>query len=79
MENNVIPDLPYKRLPGTRAYAKLWGRKNKTFVKEDPKELSSGKLWAWLTVDKFLWTTVNHVTSRTNVASTSIEPNVVKN
>ena len=31
------------------------------------------------TVDKFLGTTVNHVTSRTNVASTSIEQNVVKN
>ena len=28
---------------------------------------------------KFLGTTVNHVTSRTNVASTSIEQNVVKN
>ena len=31
------------------------------------------------TVDKVLWTTVNHVTSRTNVASTCIEQNVVKN
>ena len=42
-ENNGIPELPQKRLPGTQAYAKLRGRKNKTFVKEDPKELSSGK------------------------------------
>ena len=31
------------------------------------------------TVDKFLGTTVNHDTSRTNVASTCIEQNVVKN
>ena len=31
------------------------------------------------TVDKFPGTTVNHVTSRTNVPSTCIEQNVVKN
>ena len=55
------------------------GGKTKHLWRKIQRNCHPGKLWAWRTVDKFLWTTVNHVTSRTNVASTSIEQNVEKN
>ena len=53
------------------------GGNTKHLWRKIQRNCQPGKLWAWRTVDKFLWTPVNHVTSRTNVASTAIEQNVV--
>ena len=75
----VYLNCPRNDCQGLRPMPSWEGGKTKHLWRKIQRNCHPGKLWAWRTVDKFLWTPVNHVTSLTNVASTSIEQNVVKN